>query len=170
MKVVEPDPTDWHWGYCEFTGVPVWSGKGVTKGFEICQNFYPTLPQYKDWNYERYEDLLKNCEFNKECIHHKNSCHKTCTFEHYMNEFVSVPVKAKYNGRDVAYALIKRSDWIKQNYITKWGIICWGVKLKPILTKTGRQMKGTINQSIVFDKEIELNLNKEEPLDEEILY
>ena len=151
IKVDESDPVKWNWGYCKFTEIPVWSARCATRGSEICRNFSPALPQYEDWSWERYENLLKNCDFNPGCVHHRESCHKTCSFEKYMDEYISVPWEIEYEGRKTSYALVKRQDWVDQNFLTDDGhIICWGLKLKPKYTKTGKLKKGTVNQVVVF--------------------
>ena len=159
IKVNEPDPVKWNWGYCENTGITVWSGKTSCVGLEICRNFSPTLPQYQDWNYEKYEDLLKNCEFNRNCVHHVESCHRTCSFEKYMDEFVHVPGEAEFEGREVAFVFVKRSEWVDQSFKDRDCIKCWGVRLKPELTKAGKLKKGTVNQNIMFDGLNHLKLN-----------
>jgi len=106
---------------------------------EICKDFSSTMPQYEKWTWDRYDDLLRNCEFNKECKHHCDSCHKTCSYEKYMDEYVSVPVDYTYNGRKVAYQLVRRKDWVSGNKN-----IC-GIRYAPEYTKSGKIKKGTVN-------------------------
>lgn len=154
IKVDEPDPVKWNWGYCEFTDIPVWSSKSAARGMEICRNFSPTLPQYEDWTYERYEDLLKNCDFNPECIHHRESCHRTCTYEKYINELMRIPVKNKeYSNRKITHVFVKRKEWVDQSFCGDESgyVLCWGVCYAPEYTKTGKLKKGTLNQVEVFD-------------------
>lgn len=89
-------------------------------GHEICKYFDPVLPQIKRefQNWENYDEVLRNCEFNKECIMHKNSVWKTCTYEHYMDfELVEFPIKFMLNGREVISIKVPRRRWVDQDFL-----------------------------------------------------
>lgn len=145
------DVTKWDYGKCELCGITVWSAEKRHIGMPICKHFSP-IRGY--WSYKKYVDLLKNCDFNPDCPHHKESAHKTCSFDKYMNEYVKVPVDLKYNGRQVSYVFVKRSEWCDQNFIDDGNIKCWGVKYEPEYTKSGKIKKGTVNNVEAFDKQM----------------
>ena len=129
-------------------------GGTYTGRHEICKYYNPTLPQnvtnYISWDI--YNDVLKNCEYNRECIHHKNSCHKTCSYDKYMNEYIKIPCDFIYEGRGVESYLIKRSEWVNLDFKDKDGFYCWGLRFKTLYNKNGSIKKGTANQGIMFDK------------------
>ena len=143
-KIIYPDnPVDNPKEICGPTGVFV----AVS---DICSNFSPALPQYESWSWARYEDLLKNCEFNKECIHHLQSVHKTCDYDKYLNEWVKIPV----DDEKIEYLYITRNEWNEQSFFNGSPRGYWyhGVRFKPEYTKTGKIKKGTLNRSEFYDE------------------
>lgn len=135
-------------------------GQYVARGHEICKYYDPTLPQNKKTyvSWEHYDDILRNCEFNKECVHHKNSCHKTCSYEWYMNQLVDIPISFKLGDRVVRSARITRRMWIEQNFLNNGILKCKSLDFVPELTKTGRVKKNSV-RFISFDKFAEVNIN-----------
>lgn len=87
---------------------------------EICKYFDPVLPQIKRefQSWEKYNEVLKNCEFNKECPMHKNSVWKTCTYEYYMDsKLVGFPIKFMLDGREVTSVKVPRRRWVNQDFL-----------------------------------------------------
>lgn len=146
------DVTKWDYGKCDLCGITVWSAERRHIGMPICRRYSP-IRKYDTTSYEEYIDILKNCEFNQDCPHHTASCHKTCSFDKYMNEMIKVPVNLKYNGRQVSYAFVKRSEWCEQSFIENGNIRCWGVKYAPEYTKSGKIKNGTANNVETFNKQ-----------------
>lgn len=114
------NPADTRPMKCFLNNITVGEFYTRSHSMEICRYFDPIFPQekevYKNWEY--YDEILRNCEFNKECPHHKNSVHKTCTYEHYMDfELVSVPIHFTYNGREVTSIKIPRRRWVNQDFL-----------------------------------------------------
>lgn len=136
-------------GVCKRTGIIV--GKSYSKAKECCRFYEPTFPQnvrdYVSW--ECYEDILKNCEFNPNCVFHKKSCHRTCTYERYMNELIGIPVRFMNNKRKVRTVKILRKDWVNQTFPRetddKKEIRCRLIEYDPELTPTGKRKKGALN-------------------------
>lgn len=156
IKIEAMGPLSCDVGICGNTGVQVWNAARSTTGMEICKKYSPTLPQHQDWDWDRYEDLLKNCEFNKECKHHVESCHKTCSYEKYMDKLIRIPVDFEYGNRNVRWALIKRSEWVDLSFKSDDGFWCWGVVYTPEYTKSGRIKRGTVNNIEMFEERKEL--------------
>lgn len=144
-------------GICELSGIVV--GRQYHKAFECCRYYSPTFPQNKrDYvSWEHYDDILKNCEFNPECECHKKSCHKTCTYEHYMNELISIPISFEFEERKVKYAKIARRMWIDQTFLSDRILQCKCLELEPELTKTGRRKKGSIDYRS-FDDYVKIDI------------
>ena len=145
------DPTKYDSGYCKYSGISVWSARNPCIGKEICKNFSPSLPQYQDWSWLRYDDMLRNCEFNKECTHHKYSAYKNLriSYDKYMSEYIQIPV----DDKNIESLYIKRSEWIDQSFVLGNGRYKYhGVKYKPELTRSGHIKKGTANKSEFFDE------------------
>lgn len=103
---------------CSRTGITVGNKYSIRKS-EICKYYIPMLPQHKAeyGSWEKYDDVLKNCDFNPKCRHHSESAHKTCTYEFYMGRIVVVPYSFEFNGREVKAIRIRRSQWINQSFI-----------------------------------------------------
>ena len=149
VKVKSDNITEYDKGVCDITNVPVWSARNPCIGAEICMYFSPSLSQYEDWTWERYRDLLKYCEFNKECLHHKNSAHKTCDYDKYLDEFIKIPV----DDDKIEYLYIRRREWIDHSFVNEHGDYLYhGVRFKPEYTKTGKIKKGTLNRSEFYDE------------------
>lgn len=144
-------------GRCDLSGIVV--GVQYHKAFECCRYYSPTFPQNKrDYvSWEHYEDILMNCEFNPECVHHKNSCHKTCTYDRYMNELVEFPISFEFEGRKVKYAKIKREMWVNQSFLSGSILKCKILVLEPELTQTGRRKKGSIDYRS-FDDYVKIDI------------
>lgn len=136
---------------CEKCGVCV--GSTYVLCHNICKYYDPTLPQnireYVSW--EHYDDILKNCEYNPDCIGHQKSCHKTCSYDIYMNQMIRIYCdKFDYDGKIVQSYLIKRKEWIDLSFNTNDGILCWGLGFAPEYTKKGQIKKGTANRVVSF--------------------
>lgn len=161
--VVKPEDVTGHDLYvCSKCDIII--GGTYTGRHEICKYYEPTLPQnireYNSW--EAYDDVLRNCEYNRECAHHKNSCHKTCSYDRYMNQFVRIGCKELnfvYNERKVESYLIKRSEWINLDFKDKDGFYCWGLRYESIKNKNGTYKKGTVNNGIMFEKRTKITLD-----------
>ena len=57
--------------YCELNNLQVCTNNSSSR--EICKNYHYKAPQYVEWDWNRYADLLVNCEFNQLCDHHSKS-------------------------------------------------------------------------------------------------
>lgn len=123
---------------------------------EICKYYAPTLPQnIRNWGgVDWYVDLQKNCLYNKECSLHKNSIHKTRTYEQWANQFTKVYYPdTQYKGRDIVSFNIKNIDWWNNDFI--WlnekdghlykNIKTYGFAFAPLKTPKGKDKKGTCN-------------------------
>lgn len=151
---------------CDRTGITI--GGSYAQFHEICKHYDPTLPQnkrdYQSW--EVHDDILRNCDFNPNCETHAKSALKTCPYERYMNEFVSFPVSGIYDGKIVNYGVVRRKDWIENNFVLgdrTYEVIA--LKFAPEYTANKRIKKGTANRMKVFDIPIVVTL-KEIPADE----
>lgn len=127
---------------------------------EICKFYKPTLPQnireYISW--EVNDDILRNCEFNPDCDLHKYSCHKTCTYEHYMNQRIKIPIEFNYNGRKVKHIQIFRYQWINQDYIIGDKLKCLCLYFDYELNKHSKPRKEDYPLYEVFDELTEVGL------------
>ena len=130
---------------------------------EICKYYDPTLPQnIKEYeSYEKYDDYLRNCEFNRECIHHKNSCHKTMPYERYLDKFIRIPCSFKYEERHVEAYFIKRKEWIDLSFKDDDGCFyCYGFAFSPVYNKNGSIKKGTANNVKMFENRTKIDIKK----------
>lgn len=157
-KIKGEKPTDNTKCVCKLNGITV-DNQHHSVSHECCRYYSPTLPQNKEAyvSWDHYDDILKNCEFNPECIHHKNSCHKTCTYEHYMKQLVSFPISFEFEGRKVKFAKIARRMWIDQTFLSDGILQCICLELEPELTKTGRRKKGSIDYRS-FDDYVKIDI------------
>ncbi len=153
------NPTDSYCKKCSKSGITI-SGQ-YSRGFEICKFYKPILPQnireYVSW--EKYNDILMNCEFNPQCRHHTDSAHRTCTYDWYMQQHVRIPLVFEYDGRKVKQVGIHRRNWIDQDFMENGIVKCTFLILDPELTKTGRKKKNSIN-SISFEKTVSIDVEK----------
>ncbi len=159
VNIPRVKPTDNYIGKCKLTNITV-SSKPPIRQHECCKYYKPTLSQnkkaYVSWEY--YEDMLINCEFNKKCICHTKSCHKTCTYDWYMNyKRVAFPISFEFNGRKVWQAKVTRRVWIEQSFLNGDILECLALTLVPELTKTGRKKKGSVD-FVEFDKPTKINI------------
>ena len=119
----------------------------IRNGQECCRYFKPILPQdkeaYQSW--EHYEDVLRNCEFNQKCEHHKNSAHKTCSYEYWLSMLLRIPCSFEYKDRKVKAVIVPRNLWIDQTFKNGDNVQCHGLIFEPILTKKGLKKKGIEN-------------------------
>ena len=119
---------------------------GLTVGLEECCKFFEpkteaARKEYVSW--EHYEDILRNCDFNPNCIHHQKSANHCCSYDFLLGCPVHVCVSFDCNGRKVQSVLVPRKMWIDQSYIDGDNITCRGLRFEPILTKVGLIKKGT---------------------------
>lgn len=138
------DPTKPKPMRCEFTGIIVSEFYRQSHSVEACKKFSPFRPQHKrDFNsWEQYNDYLMNCEFNKNCIHHKESAWKTCTYEHYMDEeLIKIPFSFVFHNREVTGVKITRRRWIEQSFLLDGKLHCYSVHFKYQLNKRGLPRK-----------------------------
>lgn len=164
VKVIGENPTDNYKLVCKKLNLVV--GGQYRLPFEICKFYEPTLPQnkkeYVSW--EHYDDLLRNCEFNKECNHHKQSVHKTCSYEWYMNELVEVPISFKMGDKKVISAKVPRKTWIDHSFVFGDILKCRSLKFEPELTKTGKRKKNSI-KGVAFSNIASVNMKTGEITD-----
>lgn len=116
----QKNPADQRPMKCFWNNIVVGEFYRKSHGHEICKYFDPILPQdkktFRNWDY--YNEILMNCEFNKNCPHHKNSVWKTCTYERYMDfELVGFPIRFSFNGREVVSVKVPRRRWINQDFL-----------------------------------------------------
>lgn len=155
--VTEPNPMR-----CELNGIVVasfYNGRGQ----EICHNFDPILPQdkasYVSWDF--YNDVLINCEFNKECYGHKNSCHKTCSYDYYMNQkYVEIPLIFSFGNRVVKSVLVPRRLWINQSFLNGNILTCITVRYEYEKNKHGRPKKECLPIQETFDNLVKIDIKK----------
>ena len=159
ITVSATQSTDWNVYKCGLTGIVVGNQKKHICS-EICKYYSPTLPQniknYVSW--QHYQDILKNCEFNPDCIHHRKSVHHTVSYERYLNETVRIPISFKMGEETVIYVRIYRKDWNDGNFIDGDVITCVGVGFAPLLTEKGKVKKGTYNRGESFDVPKKINM------------
>ena len=141
---------NWEIGVCSYSGLQVWTQEKPNLGEEICKHYSPTITQYTKWTWDKYNDLLQKCEFNQDCIHHSCSCHKTISYDKYINEFKRIPFSSIYDKKNIDYVYIKRKEWVDQDFYDDKGIWCWGVVYSPEFTKTGKIKKGSCNIAMMF--------------------
>ena len=128
--VVNPEDKWKSWLKCGKRGVRLTTD--ITgQNEEICPNFrcerFPqTQTGYGSW--DRYQELLINCLYNKECDHHALSCHVTCSYDHYRKEMVRVPLVCKYDGQWIEAVLMPREEWWNDDNFKKDAIRAWGVR------------------------------------------
>jgi len=119
------------------------------------------LPQnirdYISWGTN--DDILKNCDFNPNCPLHENSCHKTCTYKHYMNLRIEIPISFEYNGRKVKSVQIYRYQWINQSFIKDNEIECLCLYFEHELNGYGKPRKEDLPIYEAFDELIKIKLN-----------
>lgn len=151
---------------CEFTGIIVSEYYNRSHSIEACSKFEPFRPQdIRDFcSWQQYDDYLKNCEFNKECIHHKKSAHKTCTYERYMDhELIRVPFVFSFNGRLVTNVKISRRRWIEQTFLLDGKLYCYSLEFKYELNRRGLPRKEDQPIYVSFpDRETNVNENYKE--------
>lgn len=164
IKCENPDITKYNTYRCTKTNILI--GVQYSAFSEICKYYKPTLTQnkreYVSW--ENYEDILRNCEFNKTCKLHSKSCHKTCTYEWYMNEIMVIPYSFVFKGRDVKAVRIRRKQWIEQNFLhLDEGIIeCTGVDFVYERNKRGLQKKECYPLTEWFGENVKIDFVKGE--------
>lgn len=165
MKCESSDVTKFTTYRCGKTGILV--GAQYSQFSEICKYYEPTLPQnireYVSW--ENYDDILRNCEFNKECQHHKQSCHKTCTYERYMNELKKITFSFEYNGRKVTGIRIHRKQWIDLSFIHDDVIECVSLDYEFERNRRGVPKKECYPLNEHFDKVTKINYKTGEIID-----
>jgi hypothetical protein len=143
---------------CELTDIVV--GGTYIPCREICKRYEPTLPQnirdYVSW--EHYDDILRKCEYNPECVGHKLSVHKTCPYERYMEQIVRVPYSFQYGEETVINLHVKRREWLDLSFISedKKKLYVWGLGFKEKRNKNGTIKKGTANRGVSFEKLTEI--------------
>ena len=158
-KVVKNEDLTKHDSYvCELTGIVV--GGTYIPCREICKHYEPTLPQnirdYVSW--EHYDEILRKCEYNPNCICHKESVHKTCDYTRYMNQIINVPYRFKYGDETVINLHVKRREWIDLSFISndKKRLYVWGLGFEAKCDKRGNIKKGTANRGVNFEKITEI--------------
>lgn len=168
VTISRSKPTDWDVYKCGLTDIVVGNQK-QSKCLEICKHYSPTLPQnikhYVSW--EHYQDVLKNCEFNPECVHHKKSVHGTVSYERYLNESVKIPLSFKMGDETVNHVRIYRKDWNEGNFIDGDIVTCIGVGFAPQYTDKGKIKKGTYNRGISFESPTKINIKTGELINNE---
>ena len=87
---------------------------------EACRYYVSNKMKFPD-----YEYILKNCDFNKNCIHHRYSCHKTCTYEFYLSKLIPIHGVEEETGRSV-WMKIPRSQWIEADDTREFWPACIG--------------------------------------------
>ena len=141
--------------------VNVYNRYHTNKAEEICKYYKPTLQQnvrdYISW--EVNEDILKNCDFNPNCPLHKNSCHKTCTYEHYLNRRMEIPISFEYNGRKVKKVQIYRYQWINQSFIKDNEIECLSLYFEYELNGHGKPRKEDLPIYQAFNNLTKIKIN-----------
>lgn len=165
-KHISDSPTDKYSLICSKTNIEM--GKQYGMPMEICKHYSPTLPQnireYGSW--EEYNDVLRNCEFNKECIFHMKSCHKTCTYEYYMNKYMKIPFDFIFRGRSVKAIYIRRQQWINQDFIDGNIIKCLAIDYAYEKNKRGLPKKECYPLNEHFQDITKIDIAKGEIIDE----
>lgn len=106
---------------CKINGSVVGCQYQTPIGKEICKYYESVLPQeqalFRSW--DDYIDVLKNCDFNKECPTHKLSCHKTCDYERYLNQLIRIGLSFSFTfeERKVNSIKILRKRWMEQEFL-----------------------------------------------------
>ena len=134
---------------CDLRGCLVHSLYGVSH--EACSSY--NAKSGKGLTCEEYTDLLKNCDFNPECVFHKKSAHKTVSYEKYMDETVTAnhSFTANIDGEsyDVVGVIISRESWVNGDYIKDGGFICDGIEY--LVTTTKRKIKAIRREKLFFN-------------------
>jgi len=139
--------------YCNKSGYKTYVGDyyiSQTGCMEYCKYFVPK-PQYagiiKEWgSWETQDDYLRNCEFNPNCpLHSMGGKNATCTYDRYMNKYIRYAIEPIQINSDIKVTniLIKRQQWIEQNFDVAYGVIY-------VIDRTKRNPK--YNHGYMFDK------------------
>ncbi len=110
-------------------------------------------------DFQSYMEYLENCEFNPKCTFHQGSCHKTCSFEKYMNEFIDIFVAHDFNFgmAKVRKIRIKRKDWIYQTFYDDKYLYIYGFVFEVERGKRNHKIKdGQVEYVTWKDKPIKI--------------
>jgi hypothetical protein len=134
---------------CDLRGCLVHSSYSLAR--EACSSYEPKGGKGLTWG--EYNNLLKNCDFNPECVFHKNSAHKTISYEKYIDETVTAnhSFTANIDGEsyDVVGVIMSRESWVNGDYIKDGGFICDGIEY--LVTTTKRKIKATRREKMFFN-------------------
>ena len=128
---------------------------GVTYGLpnEACAEYVPRKIGGVSW--KDYETMLKMCDFNPNCPHHKYSAHKTIGYDKYLSEFVNVIYDyCRVRICDIEYTIsglvIRRESWINGDYIKENGYMVNGVIFEKEVTIRKKNVKS--QGKLLFNK------------------